>query len=89
MANNQLTAIAVMKVLFLVVIGIPLAGQLLPESLIWLTYPFPNFWAFEAISQVFMPHRLPVLMTNAIAFTTGLGLLGALFPTMRRKFKLK
>jgi hypothetical protein len=36
-----------------------------------------------------MPARLPLAMTNAIAFLYSLALLALLTPSMRKKFKLK
>lgn len=45
---NQLTAIALLKLLALGLLGIPIAAMFVPETLKWALYPFPNYWSFEA-----------------------------------------
>lgn len=87
-ANNQITAIAVVKGLFLFIIGIPLAAQFLPERLLWVAYLFPNYWVFSALQNVLAPAErvLPASIMIGAVYSTALLL--SLIPAMRKNFRL-
>lgn len=85
---NQLTAIALLKLLALVLLGVPTAAIFVPEAFKWALYPFPNYWSFEAMRRVLVGEGAsasgPVLLTAALSGT----LLALLFPAVGRKFRM-
>lgn len=66
-SNNMITAIALMKVVGLFVSGVPLAALLLPDRLMWLLYPFPNYWSVEGFFRMFIHTDLPLAPANLVS----------------------
>ncbi len=88
LANNQITAIAVVKVLFIITQGIPVAALLIPARFLPVLYPFPNYWAFESLRRILVEPGLSTLLSNSIAFFSSLLLIAVMVPVIRRKFRL-
>lgn len=87
-AQTQLGAISVMKSGNTLVLGIPLAAQFLSDKLKWLVYPFPNYWAFEAMRRVFVETGLSRASADALALGLSLALLLLLVPRVKRRLRL-
>lgn len=88
LAQDQLAAIAVVKVIGLPLAAIPVVAFFLPAGLRWVLYPFPNYWAFEALRRLLVDPSLPLSTANLAAAGTGLVALAALLPAARRRFRL-
>lgn len=88
MSDNQITAIAVVKALFVLIIGVPVASLFLPQHLAWLAYPFPNYWSFVAIHQVFGATAHPIWLANSMALGASTAMLALLIPPVRRRLRL-
>ncbi|MBM7614463.1 ABC transporter permease [Alkaliphilus hydrothermalis] len=53
-ANNQITAIAVIKVLMPIYLTVPILSIFVKEQLHYLFYVFPNYWQFQMFSNIFL-----------------------------------
>lgn len=90
LADNQISGIAVLKVLILVFTGIPLASLFVPEAYQWVFYPFPNYWGFQILRNVFTGEGalgfwgscLVTLLFNAAVMVV-------LTPALRRRLKFR
>lgn len=51
-ASNQISAIAVMKVLMPVSLMLPIVSEFVPESLNILFYPLPMYWQYKGIAGI-------------------------------------
>lgn len=54
-AHNQITAVAILKVVMPVYLMLPMLTIFVPERLHFLFYPFPNYWQFEALKPLYAP----------------------------------
>jgi ABC-2 type transport system permease protein len=87
-SNNMVTAIAMIKVVSLLITGVTVAALFLPERLKWLLYPFPNYWTFEAFHRLLIRPELPLAPVNTVAALYSLGLLFVLVSRFGRKLRL-
>jgi len=51
-ANNQISGIAIMKVLNLVIFLIPIAAIFVHDPYQYFFYPFPNYWMFRILKNI-------------------------------------
>lgn len=68
-AQNQLTAIAIIKLLTPLYIGIPMISFFLPERLRYLFYWLPNYWQFQGLSNIYFSFPQSVSFVNASILT--------------------
>jgi hypothetical protein len=54
LANNQISGIAIMKVLNLVIFLIPIAAIFVHDPYQYFFYPFPNYWMFRILKNIFI-----------------------------------
>jgi ABC-2 type transport system permease protein len=89
-ANNQISAIAIMKVAFMAFMGIPIGGFFVPEAWRFLFYPFPNYWMFNIFTNMFIEPQ-PVGYWWSLVLTVGTSLvyLMVLFPIIGKRLKLR
>jgi len=88
LANNQITAIAVVKVLFIVTQGVPIAAMLLPARFLPVLYPLPNYWAFESLRRIILEPEMSTILSNSVALFSSVLLISLMVPTIKRKFRL-
>jgi len=53
-ANNQITAIAILKFQLFIYTGLPVASIFVPENWQWVFYIFPNYWMFNMLKHIFI-----------------------------------
>ena len=53
-ANNQISGIAIMKVLNLVIFLIPIAAIFVHDPYQYFFYPFSNYWIFRILRNIFI-----------------------------------
>ena len=68
-ANNQIGAIAVIKLLTPIYIGLPMLGFFLPDKFRFLFYWLPNYWQFQALSNIYFSFPQAVNFWNATIIT--------------------
>lgn len=74
LSNNQISAIAALKLIMPISITLPIASVFVPEGARFLFWPFPMYWAFESILSAWAG-KLD-LLPLAMSFATGcIGLL--------------
>jgi ABC-2 type transport system permease protein len=90
LAENQLTAIAVMKVLGFVYLTLPLVSIFVSNRLQFLFYLFPNYWMFQMFKSLYIPdHLFGFWLSGILTLLSGFVLLIISVPFVRRKLRLK
>jgi ABC-2 type transport system permease protein len=90
LADNQMTAFALVKLLMAVFLTLPFVTIFVPAHLQWLFFIFPNYWMFVAMSNVFVgPGVVGFGLSLILTVVTGLALIGLLFPRMRKGISLR
>lgn len=92
LADNQMSAFALIKLLMAVFVSIPFVSIFVPSGFQWAFFVFPNYWMFESISHVLVGSGtsgaawwLTLLLTAA----TGALLIALLIPRLRRGLRLR
>lgn len=90
LAENQLTAIAVMKVLGFVYLTLPLVSIFVSNRLQFLFYVLPNYWMFQMFKSLYIAdHLFGFWFSGVLTLVSGLILLTISVPFVRRKLRLK
>lgn len=94
LANNQITAIAIMKVSNLFFTGIPVGSIFVPADWQWVFYPFPNYWMLRIFRNIFeiSTPQLPVpdfWLSCLLTFGLSIIYLLLLLPFFGKKIKLR
>lgn len=87
-ADNQVTAIAVLKIIMPLYLALPIFSLFVPERLMFLFWILPNYWQFKMFQIIFIGGEsfwFAALMT----FTLSAVVLAALTPTLKRKLTLR
>lgn len=90
-ANNQITAIASLKVIMPVYMTIPIVTIFVSEKYQYLFYILPNYWQFQAVREVFFPGStgygfwLPAWLTLVL----GAVFLAVIVKVFRRRFQIR
>ena len=90
-ANNQITAIAALKVIMPVYMTIPIVTIFVAEKYQFIFYILPNYWQFQAIREIFFPGStgygfwLPVWLTLFL----GAVLLVVMVRILRHRFQIR
>lgn len=88
LAENQIMAIAVLKVLMPVYMFLPLVSIFVSEKVQFFFYPLPNYWQFKMLENIFIngdtlgSAALLTVVTSTLFLT-------AIMPLFRRKLKLR
>lgn len=90
LADNMISAIAVLKVIMLFFAGIPIASLFTPEKMHPIFYMFPNYWAFNSFKYVFSSTQIQGFNTNLLmTFLTGMLAVLIMVPSLKRNLKLR
>jgi len=91
LADNMISAIAVIKVLMVFFLGIPIGSLFVPEKFQWFFYPFPHYWGFQAYRSIFNDGQQAIGFAQAciIALVTSSIIILFLTPLMRKRLKLR
>ncbi|MGF7057629.1 ABC transporter permease [Brassicibacter mesophilus] len=90
-ADNLISAIAVVKFLMLIFMGVPIASLFVPQNLQWIFYPFAHYWAFESYLNIFGGGNLQIGFTVATLIAVALSIIMMLFvaPMLKKRLKLR
>lgn len=90
-AQNQLSAIAMIKLIAPIYIGLPTIALFVPEKLKYLFYLLPNYWQFQALSNVYFsfPQEVTFLKSSILTFMLSLIYLGLFSRVVRKKLHLR
>ncbi|MBE2197172.1 MAG: ABC transporter permease [Anaerolinea sp.] len=90
-ADNQLGAIAIIKVLLFVYLSIPVTTIWIPQQWHIFFYPLPNYWMWKIFENIYIGQIGPVGFWGACALTLAGSaiIIGALIPFMKRRLALR
>ncbi|MFP4443225.1 MAG: ABC transporter permease [Spirochaetia bacterium] len=89
-ADNQIKALAILKILLIVYLTIPVVSIFVAEKWQFFFYPLPNYWAFKVFESVLVEgaETAGFWFSSAAAAVLGAGAVGALMPIVgRRNFR--
>ncbi len=91
LTDTQISAIAAIKLVMIVMTGIPLASLAMPAAWRWLLYPFPNYWVFQVFQNVFSRthYGLGFWHSSLYVLLTSMVLLMLLMPVIRKRLRLR
>lgn len=87
-ADNQITAIAVLKIIMPLYLALPIISMFLPEKLQFLFWILPNYWQFQMLKVIFIGGESFWL---SAALTLGLSIvfMTVLTPILKKKLTLR
>lgn len=91
-ADNQISALGVVKLLMPLFLTVPVVSLIVPRTLLWIFYIFPNFWVFELLKVTFISGYSSILHPVGLSFIAlilGVLLLLYITPKCARRFGLK
>jgi ABC-2 type transport system permease protein len=90
-ADNQINAIGIGKIIFPVFLIPPVLAIFISESWQWLLFPFPNYWMFIALESTFtdLPTTLPYWPALFITAVGGLVVVYFFSRLLKRKLGLR
>ena len=91
LANNQISAISAIKFAMPVFLTIPIASLFLPQKLLLIMYPFPNYWQFRALRSIYSGAAMnsDFLVSSLMTFVIGTVLLILLSGAFKRHFGIR
>lgn len=91
LADNLISAIAVIKVLLFIFIGVSFGSLFVPQNFQWVFYLFPNYWGFQSFMNIFSsePLNTGFLTSCGITFIYNIFVLIILAKMMKKKLKFR
>lgn len=91
LADNLISAIAVIKVLMFIFIGVAFGSLFVPQNFQWVFYIFPNYWGFQSYMSIFSSEQLNISFATScgIAFIYSIIVLLILTRMMKKKLKFR
>lgn len=91
MAGNQIAGIAIMKVLNLVIFLIPIASIFVHGPYQYFFYPFPNYWVFRILKNIFIDtgNISDFWMSCGITLASSIIMLLIILPFLRRRIEIR
>lgn len=88
-AHDQMSAIALMKALFIFFLGIPMASLFIGQQYHVFFYPLLNYWAIQALLAAVTEGAGPTTLANSLwALVTGVVPLALMMALMRKRLGL-
>lgn len=90
-AENILGAIALLKSLMFIFLGIPIAAIFIPKTWQWTMYAFPNYWSYRAFYAILVEYSgwSQVLMLSLLTVATTLLLYLTLSSSLKKRLMLR
>lgn len=90
LAQDQITGIAIVKIVMLAMTGIPIASLFVPAAYQMIFYPFPNYWSFQVFQNIYTgPQAVGYRVSCLAAAAVSVIFLILLLPGFRRRWKLR
>lgn len=91
LASNQISGIAIMKVSNLVIFLIPIAAIFVHDPYQYFFYPFPNYWMFRILRNIFIDSgsRGDFWLSCGITLALSVIILIILLPFLKRRIQIK
>lgn len=90
-AENILGAVALLKSLMFVFLGIPIAAVFIPKAWQWTMYLFPNYWSYRVFYAILVDYSgwSQVLLLSFLTAATTLLLYLPLSSSLKKRLKLR
>lgn len=88
-ADNQISAIAVLKIIMPVYLALPLIAMFIPEKFQFLFWILPNYWQFQMLKTVILGAGEPFWLSAALTLSLSIAFLAALTPTLKNRLTLR
>jgi ABC-2 type transport system permease protein len=90
-SENLMGAVAIMKTLFFILLGIPLAAIFVPKTWHFLFYLFPNYWSYRIFNSLTLESGAwsEVLIFGLIALLINAVLLILIYRPIKKRLKLR
>lgn len=85
LAANQIQAVASLKLVMFAYLALPFGSLFVPARWIFLFWPLPNYWMFEAFRGAYMPGSGGFWLNAAMSALSGAILSAALGAALRRR----
>jgi ABC-2 type transport system permease protein len=91
MAGNQIAGIAIMKVLNLIIFLIPIASIFVHDPYQYFFYPFPNYWVFRVLKNIFIDtgNIGDFWMSCGITLASSVVMLMIIMPFLKRRIEVR
>jgi len=91
LASNQISGIAIMKVSNLVIFIIPIAAIFIHDPYQYFFYPFPNYWMFRILRNIFIDpgSKGDFWLSCGITLALSVIILIILLPFLKRRIQIK
>lgn len=88
-AENQIAAIGVAKILMPAFATIPILAFVIPSAWQWVLYPFPNYWIFVGFLSVLTNWTVPVgfWFTILVGIAGSIVAIGICYPFVKRRLR--
>jgi ABC-2 type transport system permease protein len=88
-ANNQIQAVAALKVVMVIYLTLPFVSIAVPRSWHWLFYVLANYWMFRSFEILYVTgaRAADLPLAAALTFVTGFAVLIALGFALRKQLK--
>jgi len=88
-ADNQITAIAVLKIIMPLYLALPIISMFIPGKFQFLFWVLPNYWQFQMLKVIFIGEGQPFWLSAALTLGLSMVFMAALIPVLRRKLTLR
>lgn len=85
LAANQIQAVASLKLVMFAYLALPFGSLFVPERWLFLFWPLPNYWMFEAFRGAYIPGLSGFWSDAAMAALSGAALAAGLGVALRRR----
>lgn len=91
LAGNQISGIAIMKVLNLVIFLVPLGAIFVHDPYQYFFYPFPNYWVFRILKNIFIGTGSTgdFWLSCGITLVSSIIILVILLPFLKRRIQIR
>lgn len=88
-ADNQITAIAVLKIIMPLYLAVPIISMFLPEKVQYAFWILPNYWQFQMLKAIFIGEGHSFWLSAVLTLTLSVVFLAGLTPILKKKLTLR
>lgn len=90
LADNQMTAFALLKLLMAAFMTLPFVSVFVPATWQWVFYILPNYWMFQSLANAFLDSaHVGLGLSLPLTVVTGAGMIALLYGRMKRGLRLR
>lgn len=90
LADNQMTAFALVKLLMAAFLTLPFISIFVPMNWQWVFYILPNYWMFLSLNNALVgTAHVGMPLTAVLTVLTGIAMIGLLYPKLRSGLRIR